>query len=136
LNKIDLDNHKPALEAIKKKYSGLPYPILATSKLNTANQLDSLSETLQNKTCIFAGQSGVGKSTLINKLIPELSIETNAISETSRQGRHTTSATTLYDLPLGGELIDSPGVREFTMPKLDSNSIANGLRGTGSRYEQ
>jgi len=63
----------------------------------------------------------------LNELAPELEIETQEISELSRQGRHTTSATTLYDLPFGGELIDSPGVREFSLPKLDAEYISKGF---------
>ncbi|MGH1537387.1 MAG: ribosome small subunit-dependent GTPase A [Gammaproteobacteria bacterium] len=128
LNKIDLKNHELVLESIQSKYRHLPYPIFTTSsKNNSANDFLSLTSQLKNKTCVFVGQSGVGKSTLINALVPNIEIDTQAISESSRLGRHTTSTTTLYDLPLGGELIDSPGVREFSIPKLSVEDISKGF---------
>ncbi len=127
LNKIDLKNHESVIESLRSKYSRLHYPIITTSKENSDNNYQALTSLLKDQTCVFVGQSGVGKSTLINTLIPNLKIDTQNISENSRLGRHTTSTTTLYDLPLGGELIDSPGVREFATPKLDADSISKGF---------
>ena len=125
INKVDLDD-KDVVQSTKDKYTNLNYPILETSIANPAS-INRLADKLRNSTCIFVGQSGVGKSSLINKLIPTLNILTRTISENIQKGRHTTSIARLYDLPQGGELIDSPGVRDFSQHKLNRENIINGF---------
>jgi ribosome biogenesis GTPase len=83
---------------------------------------------LDDKTHIFLGQSGVGKSSLINKLIPDLNLRVKEISRKSKLGKHTTTNTTLYHIPSGGDLIDSPGIREFQLDNLTNKKILNGFR--------
>ncbi|MCZ6566629.1 MAG: ribosome small subunit-dependent GTPase A [Gammaproteobacteria bacterium] len=126
INKIDLCKSTETIAAIKNKYSNLPYPVIETS-IEKPSSLEDLTRHLADHTCIFVGQSGVGKSTLINSLIPTLNIDTQTISDSIHQGKHTTSVTTLYDFPQGGELIDSPGVRNFSLPKLDKEKVSKGF---------
>ena len=126
VNKIDITDSAKIIQSIKNKYKCLPYPVFETS-INKPKSLEKLLEQLKNHTCTFVGQSGVGKSTLISTLIPTIEINSQPISTGIQQGKHTTSVTTLYDLPQGGELIDSPGVRDFLFPKLDKEKITAGF---------
>lgn len=95
------------------EYQDIGYPVLrtATSKPDTITELEA---RLNDKISVLVGQSGVGKSSLTNLLIPQAAIKTQSISEISRLGQHTTSMAKLYSLPQGGALIDSPGIRDFT----------------------
>ncbi|MDP8979948.1 MAG: ribosome small subunit-dependent GTPase A [Acidobacteriota bacterium] len=79
----------------------------------TGDGLDRLAEALAGKTCVFAGHSGVGKSSLLNALAPELGLATGPVSEHHHRGRHTTTASSLHFLPNGAVVIDTPGIREF-----------------------
>jgi ribosome biogenesis GTPase len=79
----------------------------------TGEGLDSLSAALAGKLCVFAGHSGVGKSSLLNALDPRLDIVTGCVSGANEKGRHTTTSSALYRLPNGGTVIDTPGIREF-----------------------
>ena len=126
INKTDLPTSSAVITAVKKKYDNLSYPIIETS-VKSHTSLNKLAEQFINNTCVFVGQSGVGKSTLIDAIIPSVELESQTISEGIQQGKHTTSVTTLYDLPQGGELIDSPGVRDFSLPKLDKEKIIKGF---------
>ncbi len=89
--------------------------------------LDGLIERLKYKTSILVGQSGVGKSSLINALLPSLDLVTGKLSRATGLGRHTTSAATCYHLPQGGDLIDSPGVRSFRLTKLTLQQLQQGF---------
>ncbi|WP_133130844.1 small ribosomal subunit biogenesis GTPase RsgA [Legionella yabuuchiae] len=127
LNKIDLPC-SVLKERLQKQYLTLGYPILFASE-HFANHQADLKQQLNDQVSVFVGQSGVGKSSLITSVLPfESSIQTGHISELSNLGRHTTSHSTLYHLPSGGALIDSPGVREFGLWHMSRAEIAAGYR--------
>ncbi len=80
-------------------------------------------------TSVFVGESGVGKSSLIKRLLPEQDIRVGAVSEATGLGRHTTSTATLYHLPgQGGDIIDSPGVRDFSLWHIEEEQLRRGFR--------
>ncbi|MDU5695953.1 MAG: ribosome small subunit-dependent GTPase A, partial [Haemophilus parainfluenzae] len=92
------------------------------------NKGDKLTALLSDGTSIFVGQSGVGKSSLINHILPTVNAQVGGISETSGLGQHTTTSSRLYHLPQGGNLIDSPGIREFGLWHLEPDQITKGYR--------
>ena len=99
-------------EAVKYLYDSLGYPTITVSAL-TGEGLDSLREATSGKTTLLAGNSGVGKSSLINALIPGACLRTGEISELYHTGTHTTTFSEMLTLPYSGEIIDIPGVRSF-----------------------
>lgn len=128
INKIDLLKEEP-LKKLKirlKPYEDIPYTVIYAS-CKTSHGLDDLVKTLQSKTSILVGQSGVGKSSLIQELLPNEELRVGALSESSGLGRHTTTATRLYHFPAGGELIDSPGVRSFRLGHVSKNQLTDGF---------
>jgi len=110
-----------------KLYEKIGYPIARISAY-TSHGLDPMIERLQGQTSILVGQSGVGKSSIINALLPDLDLQVGRLSDASNLGKHTTSASTCYSLPSGGELIDSPGVRSFRLLKLSRSELENGFK--------
>jgi ribosome biogenesis GTPase len=110
-NKTDLDDAETDTKVLET-YASLDYPCVACSA-NTGEDLESLARLLTNKTAIFAGQSGVGKSSLINRLAIAADQKTASISEKSGEGRHTTVNSVMISLPNGATVIDSPGVRDY-----------------------
>jgi len=125
VNKIELSENEAFRDF--QHYQSLGYDVHFISVKKQMN-LDFLKEQLVNKSHIFLGQSGVGKSSLINSLIPDLELRVNEISSKSKLGKHTTTNTTIYHIPSGGDLIDSPGVREFQLENLTEVEIINGFR--------
>lgn len=129
LNKIDLldDKNKDLIQDIENLYTDIGYKVIKASKV-IDHGFDQLLEVLKTKTSIFVGLSGVGKSSLINHLIPELDIRVGELSEASGEGTHTTTNSTLYNLPCGGKLIDSPGVRDFGLWNTTAEDILYGFK--------
>ncbi len=107
-------------------YATIGYPVVRISA-RFEHGLDPLTARLAGETSILVGQSGVGKSSLVNALLPDIEAQTGRLSDTGL-GRHTTSATTLYNLPCGGFLIDSPGVRSFRLTTLTLVQLESGFR--------
>lgn len=129
LNKTDLlnDGNRNEIEALLKVYETIGYDVLRSSV--TAQQgLIELKTCLDHRISAFVGQSGVGKSSLVNALLPGVNIKVGEISEGSKLGRHTTTNARLFHFPSGGDLIDSPGIREFGLWHLDKSAIIDGYR--------
>ncbi len=128
-NKIDLSPNaeRQRITAELTRYQDMGYRLHSVSA-TTGKGLSTLTDTLTNKTSILAGQSGVGKSSLTNVLIPDKLLKTNTLSEANAHGRHTTTTATLYHLPNGGDLIDSPGVAIFGLAGLTEAQLAYGFR--------
>lgn len=108
-NKTDLEHAEPAEPA---GYEAVGYPLLRVSA-ETGSGIEALAGQLAGRVSMLVGQSGVGKSSLINAVVPAAAQRVGAVSEARREGRHTTVAAEMIALPRGGRLIDSPGVRDF-----------------------
>ncbi|OOF59802.1 small ribosomal subunit biogenesis GTPase RsgA [Rodentibacter myodis] len=108
-------------------YRNIGYQTLIISAQNGKN-MEKLTALLSSGTSIFVGQSGVGKSSLINHILPSVNAQVGEISENSGLGQHTTTSSKLYHLPQGGNLIDSPGIREFGLWHLEAEQITQGYR--------
>lgn len=130
LNKIELmtEKDRPEIEEHFAYYKQLGYETCFIS-CETGEQIDVLKAHLKHKTSILVGQSGVGKSSLLRQLKPRTNeiVQVGAISTNSKLGQHTTTASRLYHLACGGDLIDSPGVREFGLWHLSKNEILHAL---------
>ncbi|WP_273746633.1 small ribosomal subunit biogenesis GTPase RsgA [Morganella morganii] len=129
LNKIDLlnDESRALVNDLMNIYRNIGYRVLEVSGL-TGEGIDALTAALAGRISIFAGQSGVGKSSLLNILLPETAdILVNNVSDVSGLGQHTTTASRLYHFPHGGDVIDSPGVREFGLWHLTPEQVTQGF---------
>lgn len=127
LNKADLltdPEDQELLAAVEHLYRSVGYTVIHTS-VKTGEGLPELRELLRGKTTLLSGNSGVGKSSLINALVPDAQAVTAAVSEANDQGQHTTTFSRMYDLPEGGRLIDTPGVRGFGTLDFDKYEVSH-----------
>jgi len=128
LNKIDLldDELAEIIEEQMDIYRKIGYQVAYVSN-ESGEGLSELKSMLKNNTSIFVGQSGVGKSTLTNSLMPHLTLETKEVSSNSGLGQHTTTVARLFHFEEGGDLIDSPGIREFGLWHMTPQDVCTGF---------
>jgi ribosome biogenesis GTPase / thiamine phosphate phosphatase len=124
VNKEDLYCSAEYYQSIHSTY-GKTLTALSVSAI-TGNGLDRLKEFFNpNLRGIFVGTTGVGKSSILNALLPNLNLQTGEINEISKRGRHTTTVATLHSLPGGGELVDSPGFNDFGLVAVTARQLAD-----------
>lgn len=128
LNKADLltPDNAPALTALLDVYRRLGYPLLEVSS-QQGTGLEQLRHHLDERISVFVGQSGVGKSSLINRLLPGVELKVGELSELTGKGTHTTTTARLFHFPGGGQLIDSPGIREFSLSHVSRAEVETGF---------
>jgi ribosome biogenesis GTPase len=128
-NKSDLYDQEDMerFEEMRDLYEGIGYPCLLTSTI-TGQGLEELRNILKDKTTLMSGQSGVGKSTLVNAIQPQLDLRTGEISGYSGKGQHTTTFAEMFPLSFGGYLIDTPGIKVLGFNYKDKTNIAHSFR--------
>lgn len=126
LNKTDLPQHD-GLDNELDEYLKLGYRVHKIST-KTGNGQEDFRMDLKGRVSVLTGQSGVGKTSITNFLVNDRNLKTNTLSESTKHGRHTTTAATLYHIDSGGDLIDSPGVAIFGLADLDNRQLAQGYR--------
>lgn len=126
INKSDLfgELEEAMFHFWREVYEPIGYTVLRVSG-STGEGFDMLRAILAGKTTLFSGHSGVGKSTLINQLMPGLELRTKEVSDWSGKGMHTTTFAEMFDLPDGGAIIDTPGVREFGLVDIEDQELAH-----------
>ena len=127
-NKLDIYDKQmmQKQKQMRKIYEQIGYECIAISVLH--DDLGKVITAVKDKTNVISGHSGVGKSTLINKLHPKLNLATKEISDSHKQGKHTTTFSHLHDLPFGGAIIDTPGIRGFGLADIKKQELGDYFR--------
>src|SRR4051794_6322552 len=125
-NKADVYRQKEiaVFEMFKDMYEACGYQVVKLS-METGEGLPQLKELLQDKTTLLSGHSGVGKSTFINAVLPGYNLRTTEVSNWSGKGMHTTTFAEMFDLPFGGRIIDTPGIREFGIIDISRQELSH-----------
>ena len=125
-NKSDLykTKEKEKFDHIRSVYEKIGYPVYLMS-ISENSGINEIRELLKNKTTLLSGHSGVGKSSFINTIFPENTLKTQEVSGWSGKGLHTTTFAEMFDLPFGGKVIDTPGMREFAMMDIEPHELSH-----------
>jgi ribosome biogenesis GTPase len=125
-NKLDLfsDEGLEILSEYQAVYENIGYKCYSVSALE-GTHIDTVQELLKDKVTLFSGHSGVGKSSLINRLLPDLDLRTHMISDWSDKGMHTTTFAEMFELPQGGYIIDTPGIRELGVIDIEKQELSH-----------
>ncbi|ATA88929.1 ribosome small subunit-dependent GTPase A [Capnocytophaga stomatis] len=125
-NKIDSYNEEELIEIkyLASIYRKIGYECLGISAISGKN-IDKVIDLMKNKTCVISGHSGVGKTTLINAIAPNLNLKTKEISEQHQQGQHTTTFAEMFDLDFGARIIDTPGIKGFGIVEIEDEELGD-----------
>ena len=125
INKTDLlnESNQAELESITETYTDIGYPVLQTS-IEEPESIDLLIEETKNKTSVLVGHSGVGKTSLINCLDPNIDLTVGDVSSYSEKGKHTTTYARLLELEYGGFIVDTPGIKEFGLVNIEPYELS------------
>lgn len=125
-NKTDVYKKKEhaLLEALREMYTAIGYKVAGMSVMKNEG-VEEVKALLKDKTTLMSGHSGVGKSTFINAIFPELDLRTTEVSDWSGKGMHTTTFAEMFDLPFGGKIIDTPGIREFGLVDIPKQELSH-----------
>lgn len=125
-NKSDLYKKKETekFESVKEIYGSIGYKVISMS-IETGEGIEEVKSLLKDKTTLLSGHSGVGKSSFINSIFPDMNLKTQDVSGWSGKGLHTTTFAEMYDLPFGGRIIDTPGIRELGLVDIPKQELSH-----------